>query len=157
MGTSWHVTIVPGPGMPSDADLQRGIEDVLEQVNRSMSTYRDDSEISGFNAAEPGTWVALSDDFYTVLSAALAIGWQSNGAYDVTVGPLVDLWGFGPGGTIAAPPADDVITDLLEQIGQDQLRLDGDAQRLLKRSALSLDLSSMRYDASQRMFVTVFE
>ena len=143
MGTSWHVTVVPDPGVPPDADLQRGIEHVLEQVNRSMSTYREDSEISRFNATEPGTWVALSEDFYTVLSAALAVGWQSNGAYDVTVGPLVDLWGFGPGGAIAAPPAADAITDLLEQIGQGKLRLDGDGLRLLKRSELSLDFSSI--------------
>ena len=80
MGTSWHVTLVPGPGVPADDILQRGIEDALEQVNRSMSTYRDDSEISRFNATEPGTWFAVSEDFYAVLSAALAVGWLSTGA-----------------------------------------------------------------------------
>lgn len=143
MGTSWHVTIVPGPGVPADDILQRGIEEALEQVNRSMSTYRDDSEISRFNATEPGTWFAVSEDFYAVLSAALAVGWQSNGAYDVTVGPLVDLWGFGPDGSIAAPPPEGAVSDLLEKVGQDQLRLDGENLRLLKRSELSLDFSSI--------------
>lgn len=143
MGTSWHATIVLDSAAPTDAVLQAGIERVLDEVNRSMSTYREDSEISRFNAAEPGTWVDVSEDFYTVLSAAMAVGWQSNGAYDVTVGPLVDLWGFGPGGSVASPPADDAITGLLEEIGQDDLRLDGEGPRLMKSKDLSLDFSSI--------------
>lgn len=121
----------------------RGIEGLLEAVNKSMSTYQDDSEISRFNALEPDRWFPVSADFYTVLSAAMAIGWQSRGAYDVTVGPLVNLWGFGPAGPVAEPPADDLITDILEDLGQDHLRLDGDGQRLLKRSPVTLDFSSI--------------
>jgi len=50
MGTSWHVTVVPGAATPTAAALQQGIEAELEAVNRSMSTYREDSEISRFNA-----------------------------------------------------------------------------------------------------------
>lgn len=143
MGTSWHVSIVPATHIPDDAELQRGIEDVLEEVNRSMSTYREDSEISRFNTAAADTWVPVSRDFYAVLSTALAIGWQSEGAYDVTVAPLVDLWGFGPAGPVRAPPTDDAVTDLLEQVGQDQLRLDGQDLRVMKRTALTLDFSSI--------------
>ena len=143
MGTSWHVTVVPGPGVPSGDVLTRGIEDALEQVNRSMSTYRDDSEISRFNATEPGTWFDVSEDFYAVLSTALAVGWQSSGAYDVTVGPLVDLWGFGPGGAIVTPPPDDAVSSLLTRVGQNRLRLDGENLRLLKQGEVSLDLSSI--------------
>jgi thiamine biosynthesis lipoprotein len=79
----------------------------------------------------------------TVLSAAMAIGWQSDGAYDVTVGPLVDLWGFGPPGPVAAPPSEDAITAALERVGQDHLRLDGEGRRLLKRSPVQLDFSSI--------------
>jgi len=143
MGTSWHVTVVPGAATPSAADLQQGIEAELEAVNRSMSTYREDSEISRFNATGIDQWFELSPELYTVLSAAMAIGWQSDGAYDVTVGPLVDLWGFGPPGPVAAAPSDDAVTAVLERVGQDHLRLDGEAQRLLKRRPLSLDLSSI--------------
>jgi thiamine biosynthesis lipoprotein len=73
----------------------------------------------------------------------MAIGWQSDGAYDVTIGPLIDLWGFGPGGSVTVPPTDDAVTDVLERVGQDELRLDGDGQRLLKRSAVELDFSSI--------------
>lgn len=143
MGTSWHVTVVPGPATPTPAALQQGIEAELEAVNRSMSTYREDSEISRFNATGIDQWFELSPELYTVLSAAMAIGWQSDGAYDVTVGPLVDLWGFGPPGPVAAAPSDDAVTAVLERVGQDQLRLDGEGRRLLKRVPVSLDLSSI--------------
>jgi len=143
MGTSWHVTVIPDTGGLDDRVLQAGIEAILDSVNQSMSTYRDDSEISRFNALEPDVWFPISADFYTVLSTALAIGWQSDGAYDVTVGPLVDLWGFGPAGLVNEPPSDDAVTDVLESVGLDQLRLDGEAMQLLKRSPLALDFSSI--------------
>lgn len=143
MGTSWHVTVIPGPDIPTSAVLQQGIEAELESVNLSMSTYREDSEISRFNALPVDEWFDLSPDFYEVLSSAMAIGWQSRGAYDVTVAPLVDLWGFGPAGPVSEPPSDDAVTDVLERVGQDHLRLDGDGRRLLKRSPVSLDFSSI--------------
>jgi len=143
MGTSWHVTVIGSAGSPGEADLQAGIEAVLDEVNSSMSTYRADSEISRFNALPVDEWFDVSPDFYTVLSTAMAIGWQSHGAYDVTVAPLVDLWGFGPQGPVAAPPSDDTVTDVLERVGQDHLRLDGEGQRLLKHSPVTLDFSSI--------------
>ena len=143
MGTSWHVTVIPAPGAPTADALQRGIEAVLEDVNQSMSTYRPDSEISRFNRAEPDKWLPISEPFYTVLSTALAVGWASKGAYDVTVAPLVNLWGFGPDGAVVAPPPDEAIREALERVGQDRLRLDGEGMRLLKRGAVSLDFSSI--------------
>lgn len=144
MGTTWHVTLVPAAGMPDRAVLQAGIEAELERVNQSMSTYRQDSEISRFNALAPDTWFAISDDFHAVLSTAMAVGWQSEGAYDVTVAPLVDLWGFGPAGHVSTPPPDDRISVVLENVGQEFLRLDEEeGHRLLKTHPVSLDFSSI--------------
>lgn len=143
MGTSWNVSIVPTGDAPGQDDLLAGIESILEQINASMSTYRADSEISRFNALPTGQWFALSPEFYAVLSTAMAVGFQSHGAYDVTVGPLVDLWGFGPQGLVDEPPADDTVTDVLERVGLDHLRLDGESQQLLKRSPVELDFSSI--------------
>ena len=144
MGTTWHVTVI----LPADLDvgqssLQQGIEARLEAVNASMSTYRPDSEIRRFNAAPVDEWVSVSRDFYRVLSAAMVIGRQSQGAYDVTVGPLVDLWGFGPGGEVAQPPKDESIAAQLDLVGQDKLRVDGDGARVKKLAELSLDFSSI--------------
>jgi len=108
-----------------------------------MSTYRDDSEISRFNASAPGAWFTVSHSFYNVLSTALVVGRNSEGAYDVTVAPLVDLWGFGPGPAIDTPPSEAAIARLMERVGQDNLRLDGENLWVKKLTALSLDFSSL--------------
>ncbi|WP_205422654.1 FAD:protein FMN transferase [Seongchinamella sediminis] len=144
MGTTWSATLI----LPPDSDqeelqLLAGIEALLESVNNSMSTYREDSEISRFNRTPVGEWFPLSQGFYEVLSAAMAIGWQSGGAYDVTVGPLVNLWGFGPGGQAPEPPADAAIKSAMARVGQDYLRVDGEALRLRKDADVYLDFSSI--------------
>jgi thiamine biosynthesis lipoprotein len=143
MGTTWHVTYVAPEGGPDEGQVLSGIEARLEEVNAGMSTYRSDSEISRFNAALPGEWVEVSPSFYEVLSTAIQVGANSRGAYDVTVGPLVNLWGFGP-----APAADQVpsahdIEQQLARTGQDQLRLDGEGLRVRKLVQISLDFSSL--------------
>ena len=143
MGTTWHVTVVPGEASPEPEAVQKGIEALLEEVNLSMSTYRKDSEISRFNDTAPGTWVDVSAEFIEVLSAALAVGSASDGAYDVTVGPLVDLWGFGPGKAVQEPPPEEAIRRLRLQLGQGRLRVDVDRRRVMKLGELELDFSSI--------------
>ncbi len=144
MGTTWHATLVSQVGAKLDeAALTAGIELQLEAVNASMSTYRQDSTISRFNQSPPGEWFALDEDFVKVLAAALAIGEQSRGAYDVTVGPLVNLWGFGPQGPAeGAPPAAEIAA-MVAQVGQDKLDFDPAGKRLRKRGELYLDFSSI--------------
>jgi len=143
MGTGWHVTVVPAPGAPSAEELQQGIQARLDEVEQSMSTYRADSEISRFNAAPVGEWFPVSEGFFTVLTTALAVGWQSEGAYDVTVGPLVEAWGFGASEPTQLPPDEAELSRLRARVGQDNLQLDGEGHRILKRIDLALDLSSI--------------
>jgi FAD:protein FMN transferase len=97
MGTSYHVTVVEPPPPVAQAVVQSAIERELEQVNARMSTYRADSEVSRFNRVEAGSWFEVSPQTAEVVSAALAFHALSGGAFDITVGPLVDLWGFGAG------------------------------------------------------------
>lgn len=143
MATTWHVTYIEPAKTVTQSALQQGIEQQLALVDRSMSTYREDSEISRFNAIAPNSWATVSQSFYSVLSAALLVGKASGGAYDVTVAPLVDLWGFGPGPAIDAPPTESSITQLLEQVGQDNIRLNEDSSQVMKFVGLSLDFSSL--------------
>jgi thiamine biosynthesis lipoprotein len=144
MGTVWRATVILPAGSELDAaQVQAGIESQLESVNASMSTYRPDSEISRFNTAPVGEWFPVSADFYMVLSAAMAISWQSDGAYDVTVGPLVNLWGFGPDGSVQRAPGDAQITSAMARVGQDKLHVDGENYRLRKQAELYLDFSSI--------------
>ena len=143
MGTTWGVSYIEGPPELTPGQVQQGVEALLTQVNLSMSTYRTDSEISTFNAIDTQTWFSSSAEFFAVLSAALDVGQKSKGAYDVTVGALVDLWGFGPGGIIEVPPAQDEIAGLMSRVGQTNLRLDPQNRSILKQSDLSVDVSSL--------------
>lgn len=143
MGTSWNISYLAETHSPHPEALQLGVADILGEIDGSMSTYRSNSEISRFNGSEPGAWFAVSAGFYEVLETALFIGQSSGGAYDVTVGPLVDRWGFGPGHRLPDVPGDEEIRTLLERVGQDKLQLDASRPAILKPTGLSLDFSSI--------------
>jgi thiamine biosynthesis lipoprotein len=143
MGTTWHVTYVPGRDAPAVQAVQSDIEVALEAVNISMSTYLADSEISRFNTALPGTQIPVSPDFLAVLGAALEVGERSGGAYDVTVAPLVDLWGFGPGGAVDDPPSPQAVEAARARVGQNALLVDTAAGVVSSRVERALDFSSI--------------
>lgn len=109
MGTTFQVKIVRGEAVLDVEELDREINARLVEVNRQMSTYQDDSEISQFNRSHTTDWVGISSDFAYVLSVAREISLLSDGAFDITVGPLVNLWGFGPEAVPERiPPADSI-------------------------------------------------
>lgn len=143
MGTTWHVTVVDAPADITSAELQQGIEVRLEAVNRSMSTYLAESEISRFNALGIASWFDTSPDFFHVLTTALDVGRKSDGAYDITVAPLIALWGFGPNGDIEVLPEEDAIAAALTRVGQTRLELDQSRRSVMKQVDLSMDFSSL--------------
>ncbi|MED5387371.1 MAG: FAD:protein FMN transferase [Pseudomonadota bacterium] len=140
MGTTWSVKFSGAPDKGVEA-LKEDIEAALEQVNAQMSTYRADSDLSRFNQAEAGTLMALPDDTVTVISSAFRISSMTGGAYDVTVGPLVNLWGFGPDPDRFEPPSDDEISRARARVGWQQLLLNGN--ELLQPGEVYVDLSSI--------------
>jgi len=141
MGTTWHVTLV---GRGSAADLQEKIDRRLEEVNERLSTYREDSEISRFNRfRRAGEEFPISGDFLRVMKAAARVFALSGGAWDGTVMPLVDLWGFGPAGPVGEPPAEERIASALAEVGFARIEI-RDSGALVKREAsVTLDLSSI--------------
>jgi FAD:protein FMN transferase len=143
MGTSWSISYLPDSRSVPAQELQKGVADILERINSSMSTYRKNSEITRFNQAPGDQWVSASPDFFQVLEAALKIGQISGGAYDVTVGPLVDRWGFGPGHQLPNIPEKKEIAAILSSVGQQRLKIDSNSQTIMKPAGLSLDLSSI--------------
>jgi len=97
MGTTMKIEAVSRS--LSKEELNRAVLDAIgaaKKVDRLMSTWQPDSEISRLNRAEPGEWIALSPETYDVLVMATDVAKKTGGAFDITVGPLVDLWGFGP-------------------------------------------------------------
>src|SRR5690606_4712037 len=96
--------------------LQEAIQAALDEIIAQMSTWDPDSAISRLNRAETG-WYQIAPAFFQVLSQALELAGATDGAYDPTVGALVDLWGFGPPGPIDKPPASDAIENALSRSG----------------------------------------
>jgi thiamine biosynthesis lipoprotein len=142
MGTGWMARL--GDPLPAPLPVLRGeIEALLEAVNAEMSTWRDDSVITRFNRAEPGTAVDLPPGFAATLATALALARDTDGAYDPTVGPLVNLWGFGPDGARRTPPTEDAIAQVRARVGWQGLPVQAGGTRIVQPGGLYLDLSSI--------------
>ena len=142
MGTTFRIVLVDAPaGHDLDAQLER-VMATLDRVDALASTWRADSELTAFNDALITDWVDVSPAFCGVLQDALAASVASGGAFDVTVGPLVNLWGFGPGGEIDSPPTDAEIAATRERVGYEKLETDCDQARIRKAvERLYVDLS----------------
>mgnify|MGYP002629957475 FL=1 len=143
MGTTWHVTYLPGERAVPSEQVQETLETLLLAINDSMSTWQSDSEISRFNRSAVGAWVAVSPHFARVTEEALRIGKLSGGAYDVTVGPLVELWGFGPVQPRMALPDQAAIDAAGSRVGQAFLEFDVELQRMRRLRDIELDFSSI--------------
>ena len=143
MGTNYHVTIVAD--QPAPVDLAKQIEQTLDRVDQSMSTYKVDSEISQFNQLDVGQRLVISDDFDQVLRITRKVWQKSGGTLDPTVGPLVDIWGFGPTFTGDVVPSDSAIQRSLASIGFDAVNRTVNNQQILlsKSRPLRLDLSAV--------------
>jgi thiamine biosynthesis lipoprotein len=122
MGTSYNIKASKLPEKLTAQDINWQVKDVLDKVSGQMSTYQQDSELSLFNQNISTDWVAVSPELYQVLKESIKVSQLSDGLFDVTVGPLVNLWGFGPQEMSLAPPDDATIKDLLNQIGYQRLK-----------------------------------
>ncbi|MGH8576572.1 MAG: FAD:protein FMN transferase [Gammaproteobacteria bacterium] len=144
MGTTYSVSLHAGTHRRSPAVLQRRIERILQRITDSMSTYDPQSELSRFNRSRRTGWTAVSLDTLTVVEEALRISALTDGAFDVTVGPLVNLWGFGPEGRAPAIPGSAAVEAARATVGFRHLgaRRHPPAIRKL-RPAMYVDLSAI--------------
>jgi FAD:protein FMN transferase len=146
MGCGWCVAFVPGAGADIPA-LSLGIEAALLRVVEQMSTWEQDSAISRFNRAAPGSGLPLPQEFALVLGCALHVARASAGAFDPTAGALTRLWGFGPTGRYQqpgfAPPGREEIHSALQYTGWQRLKVDTNAMRLQQPGGMELDLSAV--------------
>jgi len=147
MGTSYTVRISSPEALALDAEgrneLAAAIQAEVDLVNEKMSTWRADSELSRFNAHASTEPFAVSPETLHVFAAARQVSEESGGAFDMTVGPLVNAWGFGPQ-AVTQPPSDDQIAALQEKVGYRKVHVDADAGAVRKeRPDLYCDLSGI--------------
>jgi len=145
MGTTYTVKVW-GPDLTGTAvaPLIDSAVGRLEQVDRLMSTYDSTSELSRFNRRQDTVPSSLSPEVIEVLLAAREVSNQTDGAFDVTVGPLVDAWGFGPGDRPETPPADSVLERLSHSVGHELLTIDAAAGTAAKtHPEMVVDLSAI--------------
>lgn len=117
MGTTFTVTLAGDIQAPTLEAVKQESFAVLEDINQQMSTYLPTSEVSRFNEAQTTEWMPVSAATAEVVDLALRIGAETAGAFDITVGPLVDLWGFGPAPRPVLVPSATAIAHLLSTIG----------------------------------------
>lgn len=148
MGTEFSIVFLAPETSPfGEAEIQAVADAVaaaLADVNAKMSTYDPESELSRFNGAPADTPVTLSADLMTVLLAAREVSEQTAGAFDVTVGPLVNAYGFGPDKRSIEGPDNAALEALRARVGYEHLRLDGASGTAVKaRADLYCDLSAI--------------
>lgn len=141
MGTTYTVKYITTANSPSLDELKSNVDSVLVHVNKLMSTYDPTSELSEFNKQPAGTTIEASDGLTYVLGEALKISEQSGGKYDVTVGPLVNIWGFGPGKHNDEVPSDSAIEAAQQKVGYQHVSIDGNT--ITKSNDVYVDLSSI--------------
>jgi len=141
MGTTWSARMALPAGC-SDHAARLAIQAALDEVVAQMSTWEAGSDISQFNQAGPG-WRALPDAFFHVLRHAMALADDTAGAYDPTVGPLVNVWGFGPHQRAFEPPSPAAVDAARLRCGWRRVALDAETQAAYQPGGAYLDLSSI--------------
>ncbi|MBI4694334.1 MAG: FAD:protein FMN transferase [Gammaproteobacteria bacterium] len=145
MGTSYHLEVAARDATPFPrAQLEAGIAVILATLDRGLSTYRPDSDLSRFNAARTREWVPVSADVAVVVAEAQRISALTNGAFDVTVGPLVNAWGFGPVKKPQTVPSEAEIAQAKQDIGFRKLHVRLEPPALRKDDpAMVIDLNAI--------------
>ena len=144
MGTTWMAKVAALPTGSSREDVERAVQETLERVDRHMSHWKPDSDVSRFNTARTTDWFDVDRETVAVVARALEISRQTDGAFDVTVAPLVAEWGFGPGSVADAAPQEERVRAARTHVGSSGLEARAAPPALRKSDPeLALDLSAI--------------
>ena len=142
MGTSYSIKWVDAPEKINTSQIKDLIDQRLKKINALMSTYDPDSQLSRFNQSRQAGWHAVDRELAWLVEQALLISQQTAGAFDITVGPLVNLWGFGPHQGEFQLPTETAIDTALSRVGYQHL------QARLEPPALNKNLADLYVDLS---------
>lgn len=161
MGTFWNVKVAGPPEGWNGARLNEAAQETLDRVDALMSTYQENSEIARFNRSDSTDWFDVSAETAKVVALALEISKETDGAFDVTVAPLVNIWKFGPDKTpLTALPTSAEIEKARSRCGWQNLEVRTENGPALRKAIpeLSIDLSAIAkgyaVDALAELFAT---
>ncbi|CBL45982.1 Thiamine biosynthesis lipoprotein [gamma proteobacterium HdN1] len=139
----WTVKLDVLPAGESAASATAELQKLLDHANDVLSTYQPDTELMRFNRAPVGAWVEVSPLLFDAVQRALIVSEASGGSYDITVGPLVNLWGFGPDVVPVKTPTSQQVEQVRARVGWEKLGIDPKQHALSRRGDVALDLSSI--------------
>lgn len=144
MGTTWSLAMFPDSTTIDTQMLNQQLQKRLDHINALMSTYDPESEISRFNNLNSTDWFPISDETARVIELSLQISALTNGAFDISVGPLVELWGFGAAQREESIPSKAEIETQLALVGYKNIQLRREPAAIKKQiPGLRIDLSAV--------------
>lgn len=141
MGSHYSLKYVVGRATPAQAEVSQAVEGILAEVDQQMSTWRADSDVSRFNLLPAGSCQVMPAPVLELVRFGTQLSRDSDGAFDLTLQPLLDLWGFGAQSRGAQVPSAEQIAAARANTGYQHLRIEG--QQLCKDVAVQLDLDSI--------------
>jgi len=144
MGTTYSIKYPSHAGNLEPPVVQQHIDRILERINARMSTYREDSELTLFNKTQSTEWMMVSAETTAVVKEAIRLSRMTDGSFDVTVAPLVNLWGFGSSVTPQDVPTHEAIREALQTVGYQRIHVQDSPSALRKEDpAVQIDLSAI--------------
>lgn len=141
MGSRYSIQYVRHASTPGPKAVQAEVENILAEVDRQFSTYRSDSDIERFNNLPANHCQKMPTPILELIRVGEQLSSQSEGSYDLTVEPLLNLWGFGPQAREEKVPSAEALAEVRQRVGHRHLRIDGD--QLCKDAAVEVDFNSI--------------
>ena len=142
MGTAFTVKWVSQENL-DDTDFAQSINKAIAEVEASMSTYMNASDLTGLNGAAVNVWHDVPQSMANLIQQSLAVGQQTDGAFDITIGAAVNAWGFGPQGKPETVPDAQQLLQLRDLVNADNIVVDVDQARVKKQGQVYIDLSAI--------------
>lgn len=141
MGSTYSIKYMRSAGGPTVTEVQPEVEAILAEVDRQMSTYRSDSDIERFNRLPANSCQPMPEGVLQLVRYGEELSAASQGSYDLTVEPLLDLWGFGPQARVEQVPTPEQLAQVLKRVGHGHLRIEGN--QLCKDASVEVDFNSI--------------
>jgi thiamine biosynthesis lipoprotein len=141
MGSTYSIKYLRHVGDPDSSQVRSEVEGILAEVDQQLSTYRNDSDIERFNALPANSCQKMPAAVLELIRVGEQLSAQSEGSYDLTVEPLMNLWGFGPQGREEKVPDAAALAEVMQRVGRQHLQINGD--QLCKDAAVEVDFNSI--------------